>query len=159
MVHVVLLFLSVAGSISSKIYSTVCKVTTYDGELLGETFCPIQFSDEMFSHTFLIAKGDIKVNIFGRDLLQKFNFKIVHKSSQANTVSTSVLSEFADYLSDDFVSNVREAVKLDIPSAAKPIYLKARQTPLRLKAELTRLVSSGKLLLTLALGLLLLFVL
>ena len=103
--------------------------------MLCETFCPIQFSDEVFSHTFLIAKGD-KVNIFGRDLLQKFNFKIVHKQSQVNSISTSVLSEFADYLSDDFVSKVREAVKLDIPSAAKPIYLKASQTPLRLKDKL-----------------------
>ena len=114
---------TVAHNINAEISSTTCRATAYDGgviDLSGKTCCSIRLKDKCCSHTFLVTKGN-NINLFGRDLLAKFNFHIVNNPFKVNSVSDSILSEFNDYLSDEFQSNVEECVKLDMPKDAKPI--------------------------------------
>lgn len=140
---------SVVRQVKLKVVPTTRRVTAYDGaaiNLMGETECMIKYGNETHVHVFLIVKGH-KVNLFGRDLLQKFNFQIVQKPISIKSISNSIFSEYHDYLSDKFQSCVKDPVHLDMPQDAKPIYIKARQIPLRLKdklkTELDRLKSNG----------------
>ena len=135
--------------INVEINDTLRKVTAYDGgviDLIGEATCLIKLANDSHYHTFLVARGN-KVNIFGRDLLNKFNFQIVQRDHVINSISSPIFSEFHDYLNSNFVSNVRESVQLDMPVDAKPVYIRARQIPVRLKtnlkSELDRLVLNG----------------
>ena len=116
--------------------------------MIGEILCSIKYEDLVLDHKFLIAKGN-KINLFGRDLLAKFNFHVVKKSPQVNSVHNSIIDEFNDYLCDDYKSCINESVELNMPDDIKPVYMKARQVPLRLKDklknELDRLVAMGVL--------------
>ena len=89
----------------------------------------------------------ITVNLLGRDLFEKLNIKVVLPDA-VNAVH-DIRSEFHDYLSDDFSSNVKETVHLDVSKNATPIFAKARQVPIKLRdkvtTELQRLVQEGKL--------------
>lgn len=140
-----------AQLIDCKINPTIRRVMAYDGgaiQLLGQITCTVRVGDDSCLHTFLVSKGD-KINLFGRDLLTKYNFQIVRKPLVINNISNTILSEFESYLCENYKSSVIESVTLDIPNDATPIYMKARQIPIRLKKdlkkELQRLESQGVL--------------
>ena len=92
-----------------------------------------------------------KGNLLGRDLLNKFDFRIVKepKVIPVNKIVSPALNEFSHYLSESFKSCVTDKVKIDVPVDAKPVFIKARQIPIRLKLvlknELDRLVAQGTL--------------
>ena len=64
-----------------------------------------------------------------------------------NQLSSNVLHKFTDYLSDSFVSNVKQTVSLNIDADAVSVFCKALTIPIRLKdkvkTELDRLVTAG----------------
>lgn len=117
-------------------------------DLLGEVQLPISYGEVKVFHTFYVI-NNTTVNLFGRDLFNSFNFQIVHNPDRIyiNKVTSDIYDEFFHYFSDDFKSNVKENIKLEVPSDASPIYCKARKVPIRLreslKKELDRLVSLG----------------
>ena len=124
-------------------------VHAYNGEsvqLLGESNILVTYNNLSFTHKFFVVSNN-KVNLFGRDLCQKFNIKVVLPDTVNFT--NDIQSEFKDYLSDDFKSNVKQTVHLDVVDDAKPIFSRPRQVPVKLREklhdELQRLVEEGKL--------------
>ena len=83
--------------------------------------------------------------------MNKFDFRIVKepKVISVNKIVSPVLNEFSHYLSESFKSCVKDKVRIDVPVDAKPVFIKARQIPIRLKHvlknELDRLVAQGTL--------------
>ena len=99
------------------------------------------------NHTFYVV-ANTKLNLFGKDLFSAFHFQIVHNpDNYINKVTSDIYEEFSHYFSDQFQSNVKELISLNVPLNSTPIYCKARKVSVRnresLKKELDRLVSSG----------------
>lgn len=90
-------------------------------QLLGEVTLPVSFDGVTVTHTFYVV-SNTSVNLLGRDLLNAFNFSVVHNPSKVSVNNVNILEEFGDYLSSDFQSNVTDKVKLNVPSDAIPIY-------------------------------------
>ena len=147
----------IAHEVGAVVRPTVHRVLGYSGnavQLCGETQLLINYNNKCFTHKFLVVKSN-SVNLFGRDLFTKFNMHITVPSSHQYSYSTvhipkySVLREFKDYISDDYVSNVKQTVKLNVLPNAKPVFSKSRSVPVRMKElvklELNRLVESGKI--------------
>ena len=111
----------------------------------GETSLNVTFSCKCFTHKFLVVSND-KENLLGRDLCKKLDVKLIFPD-KINSINT--LSEFQDYLSDSFESNVTDTVHLEVKESATPIYCKPRQVPVKLreklKSELSRLEENGKI--------------
>ena len=118
----------------------------FDIKTLGQTTVNFSYKGYHFKHTFVVVDSNC-VNLFGRDLAHKLEMYLEIPNC-VNNVS-SVLSEFKDYLSDDFQSNVIEEIKLEVDPNATPVFCKARTVPVRLKeavkTELNRLVEAGKI--------------
>lgn len=138
-----------ALEVNATIGTTNISVAGYDGGIIpvvGEAELSVQFNAISTVHKFIVVKGS-KNNLLGRDLFSKFSIDIVFNRKSVSHVSSSVLDEFSDYLSDDFQSSVTEPVHIDIVENAKPIFSKARQIPIRLrgavKNEIQRLANSG----------------
>lgn len=118
--------------------------------MLGEVLLPISYDSVKVTHTFYVV-AHVTVNLFGRDLFNAFDFHVVHSPNlygvSAINVTTDIAAEYSHYFSENFQSNVKEPVKLDVPPDATPVYCKARKVPVRLrdslKKELDRLESSG----------------
>lgn len=140
------------------------RVIGYSGnavKLCGETYVNVTYGHKMLQHKFLVVNSS-NVNLLGRDLCQKMNIKLVlpdvmQQCDKVNNVNVdkyddvrnSILSEFKTYLADDFESDVKHKVSLNVMSDAEPIFMRARPVPLRLqsrvKEELDRLTASGKI--------------
>lgn len=125
------------------------QVLAYNGEcvpLIGEANVRVSHHNVSMMHTFFIVSNN-KVNLLGRDLCSKLDVKLLFPNS-LNCVN-EILAEFREYLSDSYVSNVSQNVHLDVSQNARPIYLKSRSVPVKLRdklnAELQRLVNEGKL--------------
>jgi len=120
-------------------------------KLCGETTVNVNYHNASIVHTFLVVRSN-SVNLLGRDLCSKLNIKLsvpTDNDSQINSVKYDVLNKFKDYLSDDFQSNVKQTVKLDVLPNSKPVFTRARPVPVRLrdpvKSKLYKLVDTGRL--------------
>ena len=123
-------------------------------QLCGQTTINVQYNGREFTHTFLVVKSS-SVNLLGRDLCHKLQMSITVPDCNKNckdknvayNVKQSVLNEFKGYLSDNFLSAIKETVCLNVLPGAHPIFAKARTVPVRIKdsvkAELNRLVDNG----------------
>ncbi|XP_068212675.1 uncharacterized protein [Palaemon carinicauda] len=140
------------------------RVRGYSGNainLCGEAYVNVTYGHKMLKHKFLIVNSS-NVNLLGRDLCQKMDIKlglpdVMQHSDKVNNVNVSkyddvrnrILSEFKTYLRDEFQSDVKHTVSLNVMSDAKPIFARARLVPLHLqskvKEELDRLIASGKI--------------
>ena len=117
---------------------------------LGEAELMVKFNKFTFVHTFLIVKED-SVSLLGRDLCDKLNIRVVFpehiKYSSVFSVRSLLLDKYKHYLSDEFESNVKSTVSLEVKSSAKPIFCKVRSVPLRFRElvtiELKRLEDKG----------------
>lgn len=114
-------------------------------ELFGETNLRVSYNDKIFTHKFLVVPN--KINLLGRDLCKQLGIKIL-LPDQVN-FTRDIQSEFKEFLSDSYCSNVKETVQLEVDKNATPIYAKSRPVPVKLrdklKGELQRLVGDGKL--------------
>ena len=92
-------------------------------EILGEVMLPITYKNVMVSHVFYVV-SNASVNLFGMDLFRAFNFYIVHNPAvlSANKLTSDILHDVSDYFSDDFIANVNEYVKLEVPADTCPVY-------------------------------------
>ena len=138
-----------ALKVQSVIKPTSFTVTAYNGaiiDLIGEIHVQVVYENRTFTHKFLVVSGN-KVNLMGRDVCKTLGIKILLPNIVNFT--QDILSEFREYLSESFESNVSETVHLEVDSNAKPIYAKPRQVPIKLRDklqdELQRLVNEGKL--------------
>ena len=97
-------------------------------------------------HKFLVVKGS-KNNLLGRDIFSKFKIYVVFDHNRVASVSQSVIDEFSHYFSDNFKPCVSEQVHIELDKHAQPIFMKARQIPVRLRHavsnEIQRLVNDG----------------
>ena len=84
-----------------------------------------------------------------RDLFHILDITIHVPESDIAHISDDILNEFTDYFSEDYQSCVKDTVKLNILPGNDPVFCRARTIPIKLrdkvKAELQRLVDSGKL--------------
>ena len=125
-----------ASKVKSVIKPTIFKVTAYNGaiiDLIGETHVQVVYENKTFTHKFQVVSGN-KVNLIGRDYCETLGIKIL----LPNIVNCTqgILSEFREYLSDSFKSNVTENVHLEVEPNAKPIYAKPMQVPIKLQDKL-----------------------
>ena len=134
-----------AKKVSAQIYPSSIQLQAYNGgliSLVGETKVNVTYNNITFMHTFFVVSHN-SVNLLGRDLFEKLNIKVVLPDAVHD-----IRSKFHDYLSDDFSSNVKETVHLDVSKNATPIFAKARQVAIKLRdkvtTELQRLVQEGK---------------
>ena len=115
-------------------------------DFLGETHLNVIYNNQSISHKFLVVPND-NVCLLGRDLLQKLNIKLKLPQNDVNSLKSNVESKYKDYFSDEYVSSVKETVKLPIKKDATPVFCKPRAVPLRHKAlvqeELDRLEKSN----------------
>ena len=116
-------------------------------QFLGEVSLSVQYNDAEITHKFLVVPNNT-VSLFGRDLCEKLNFNIaIPYNNNCNKLNFPVLEKYSDYLSDNFVSNVKDKVSFSINSDVIPIYHKARPVPLRMKElvknELDRLEANN----------------
>ena len=135
-----------------KIYPTKVHALGYSGnsiEFLGETDLTLVFKNITVRHKFFIVDAK-KVSLLGRDLCSKLGIGLAipnDTSMFVNSLENDVLKDFQHYLSDDFVSNVSQTVKLEMENSVKEIFCKARpiSVPLRelVKKELRRLEENG----------------
>ena len=138
--------------LGATINNTNCKLKAYGGsqiEVIGETNLEVNYEGVKHEHKFIVVASS-KINLFGRDLCTKFKVKLIFDETDTiNHVKDNVLNKFEQYLSDDFTSNVKTKVHIDVLPGAKPIFQRARPVPIRLKeavsAELKNLVKSGKI--------------
>ena len=144
--HVSTINHNVAVMIGGQITPTFHKIISYSGNsipLCGQISAKITFNKRTFTHVFLVVNYN-SVNLFGRDLLSKFDMNITCPS---NNIYNDVLHNYKSYLSEDFVSSVTDTVSLEMSNNVKPIFVKARTVPIRLedkvKIELKRLVDAG----------------
>lgn len=140
-----------AYSLNLKIRKSTKIIKAYGNNavnLVGEVYIPITYDNVTVKHTFYVISNTL-VNLLGRDLFNDFKFQIVHKPDyySVNRITSDIYEEFAHYFSENFESNVKDLVRLNVQDGAIPIYCKARTVPVRLKEqlkqELNRLVSSG----------------
>lgn len=119
-------------------------------QFVGEADLHFKYNNTKLLHTFLIVESN-HVSLLGRDICDKLNLHVAVPDNNVNNVSNSnncaVLAKYKDYLSPNFKSNVNHKVNLPIKPDARPIFCKARPTPLRfresVKCEIERLESSG----------------
>ena len=141
-----------AIKLGATIKDTTCRLKAYGGsqiDVIGETNLEVNYEGVKHDHIFIVVKSS-KINLFGRDLCTKFKVKILFDESDCiKHVKDSVLSKFEEYLADDFTSEVKTKVDINVLPGAKPIFKRARPVPIRLKnavsAELEKLVKSGKI--------------
>ncbi|XP_068205136.1 uncharacterized protein [Palaemon carinicauda] len=116
------------------------RVCGYSGNainLCGEAYVNVTYGHKMSKHKFLIVNSS-DVNLLGRDLCQKMDIKIVLPdvmlhSDKVNNVNVSkyddirnrILCEFKTYIRDEFQSDVKHTVSLNVMSDAKPIFARA----------------------------------
>ena len=146
------LSLADANRVHAKIVPSSRQLQAYNGgkiSVVGETSLNVTYNNNSFVHNFRVISEN-SINLLGRDLFQKLGIQIKLPDSFNNVADENeVLHEFKDYLSDSYRSNVKTTVHLDVSPAAKPVFCKARQVPVKLRdkviCELHRLAQEGKL--------------
>ena len=135
--------------LNCELVKTSHRLFGYGGEpinVLGESEIEFFFNEKKCKHKFIIVKSK-NVNLVGRDLCKKLGINFaVESESKINNLKSDLLHEFHDFLNDEYVSNVKEEMKLDLKNA-EPVFCKARSVPVKLKnavkQELERLVNEG----------------
>ena len=116
-------------------------------DFIGKSVLPVTIGNKTVYHEFFVVKNNL-ASLMGRDLCDKFNFKF-SLGEIKNIKNTNLFSKFEQFLSKDFVSNVKEHTKIKIQNNVKPIFCKARSVPFRfrtlIKEKLEKLVKNGTL--------------
>ena len=142
-----------AVAVGAAITPTSNRVLGYSGDpisLVGQCTLKVSYKGLDVQQKFLVVKSN-SVNLLGRDLCTKLNINILLPDdvSLVHSVSDNVLGQFRDYLSDDFQSQVKQTVHLQVLSDSPPVFCKARTVPVRMrdsvKKELERLQAAGKI--------------
>ena len=132
------------------IKDSTIRAKSYDDKkvnFLGQVDLLVEYNGSKMWHTFQIVSNS-KVSLIGRDLCKKIGIKLsIPCSSKINSINSDVLKEFEDYLSENFVSNIKSEIYLKLDEGTKPIFMNYRPVPLRfdalVKEELARLETSG----------------
>ena len=114
------------------IYSTTCQAKAYGGskiKFLGEVTLNFRHKNHRFKHKFLVV-GDDNVCLMGRDLCSKLNIRL-HLPHDNVFSLENIFSKYEHFLSDNFVSNVKQKVKFNIKEGVTPVFCKPRTVPLR----------------------------
>ena len=122
-----------ADRIGAKITPSKKKIVAYGGNdvtVLGEVLVSVKCFDKVFQQKFVVIKKCI-INLFGRDMAQKLQMKIVVPDNSIHKLSTEISDEFSSFLSDDFKSSVSNEVDFSVEDGTKPIFSKARAVPIR----------------------------
>ena len=138
-----------ATRLHANVVPTFSRISGYDGSvipLVGETNLNIQLNDVSIRHKFLVVKRS-KNNLLDRDIFSKLKIYVVFDHNRVASVSQSVIDEFSYYFSNNFKTCVSEEVHIELDKHAQPIFMKARQIPVRLRHavsnEIQRLVNDG----------------
>ena len=115
-------------------------------DFIGETMLKFKYNKRTIHHNFLVVPDDC-VSLLGRDLCSKMNLKLTIPSKNVFSLKSDLELKYRDYFANDFVSCVKEKVKLPIKTGATPVFCKPRSVPLRYKAlvkeELDRLENAN----------------
>ena len=126
-----------ARAINAHVIPSNKRLAAYNGgkiELLGEANVKVFYNNISVEHNFCIV-DDTRINLLGRDLCTKFN---MHFVTPDNVYSNrEILSDFEDFLSESFRSNIKQTVHLDVKSSAIPIFSRSRPIP----TKIMRLIS------------------
>ena len=135
--------------------------STHNVNFVGEVLLQVNYCGKLFPHKFYVVEN--KVSLLGRDLCRKFGIHLCtcddHSNINSNECSTcnnisrdkldfkEVMNKHAHFLSNDFMSNVKEKVSLELDSDATPKFCKARSVPVRyrqlVKQEIDSLSKRG----------------
>ena len=106
----------------------------------GEVSLKVNYSNINIVHKFLVV-GKNNVSLLGRDLCRKLNIQMsipdVDNDGKIKHVH-NILHSYSDFLSDKFISSVKDTVSLSVNTNTKPIFCKTRPVPFRYK-ELVKL--------------------